>query len=400
MSFIAVIGASGSGKTTIINTLIKMFPGLYLRAKSYTTRLKRAGEGNEYEFISEEQMQKLLDTQKILYIDEAYGNKYAMDAEVFSPQTKDIIKEIHPKNVKKIRKYCPDLIIVAIKCNGCFNRIGRAEDYNVTDFHADITFINDINAVAELSIINLSRQIQAAKTHNELGLPSIDIIDSTNKRGYDSIANEFYDDKRLTTANFHDASKSFFTEELGSYKGDESLLEIGSGNGWLNTLSCFEIPSIDISENMNAGSYQSHIGIRQLVCDYDKYDAIFASLCDPYFYPNAIASMLQILKKDGRLIVSLPSYEWCKLNRNGSMKTKFVSSDGTSYEVYSFTYTKAQIENIGKKLGFVIDKYKKCSLGIDYQYEISNEIIKPANKNGLDARKICIVECYVIKKEY
>lgn len=400
MSFVAVIGASGCGKTTIINTMIQRFPHLYLRAKSYTTRPKRDNEFSEYEFVSDEQLQELLSEGKILYIDEAYGYKYAMDATVFLPQDKDIVKEIHPSNVKKIEKHCDDLIIVkVVSSTFCENR-GRIEDYDSSCVRADITISNNVEGSLEALINTLSRQIQAIKFQRNLGLPLSDEIDRSNLAGYNKIASEFYDIKRITTANFHDASASFFKKELDRCKREDVILEVGSGNGWLNSLSNKNLPSIDIADEMDAGVGQEHVGVRQFKCGDDTFDAIFASLCDPYFYPEAIIALLRILKRGGRLVISLPSHEWCRLNRDGAKKTKFVGDDGSACEVYSFTYSQEQIVFMGKKLGFIIDKYEKCKLGADYRNKISNEIIRPAQAHGLDAKELCIVECYVIRKEY
>ncbi len=400
MSFIAVIGPSGSGKTTIINALIQKFPHLYLRAKSYTTRPKRKNESDEYEFVSDEQIRGLLHDGRILYIDEAYGYKYAMEASVFSQSGIDVVKEIHPSNVEKIRKYCHDLIIVQILSGDFRDDRGRAEDYSSSDTPIDIMVSNNADDAIDSQICNLSRMIQATKLQRELHLPQSDEIDRVNKAGYEQIAGEFYDAKRVTTANFHDASASFFEDELRKCTSEDALLEVGSGNGWLNSLSKKNIPSIDIAEKMNAGAEQDHVGIRQFRGHDEEFDVIFASLCDPYFYPEAIASLLRILRRDGRLVVSLPSHEWCQLNRGGAIKTKFIGSSGNVNEVYSFTYPKEQIEILGRRLGFVIERYEKGKLGIDYHSHISKEIVTPAKKHGVDEKDLCIVECYVLKKEY
>lgn len=400
MSFIAVIGASGSGKTTIINALIQKFPNLYSRAKSYTTRPQRKNESGEYEFVSDEQIRELLHDGRILYIDEAYGYKYAMEASVFSQDEIDVIKEIHPSNVEKIKKYCQDLIVVQILSSDFHDDRGRAEDYSASGMLIDITISNSAEDVIDSQICNLSRMIQATKLQRELSLPQSDEIDRANKAGYDHIAEEFYDAKRVTTANFHDASASFFEDELRKCTSEDALLEVGSGNGWLNSLSKRNIPSIDISEKMNAGTEQEHIGIRQFRGHNEEFDTIFASLCDPYFYPEAIVSLLRMLRRGGKLVISLPSHEWCQLNRGGAIKTKFIGSAGDVNEVYSFTYSKEQIEILGKRLGFAIERYEKGNLGIDYHGYISKEIATPAKEHGVDEMDLCIVECYVLKKEY
>ena len=54
---VMVGGRSGVGKTSIIDFLVKNQGERYARPLSYTSRLKRNGEGcEEYNFISEEKM--------------------------------------------------------------------------------------------------------------------------------------------------------------------------------------------------------------------------------------------------------------------------------------------------------------------------------------------------------
>ena len=42
--FVAIGGKSGIGKTTLINSLIAIYPSIFRRPISYTTRQRREGE--------------------------------------------------------------------------------------------------------------------------------------------------------------------------------------------------------------------------------------------------------------------------------------------------------------------------------------------------------------------
>lgn len=76
---VMVGGRSGVGKTSIIDFLVKNQGERYARPLSYTSRLKRNGEGcEEYNFISEEKMILMRDEGRFLNFDCVYGNYYAI----------------------------------------------------------------------------------------------------------------------------------------------------------------------------------------------------------------------------------------------------------------------------------------------------------------------------------
>lgn len=75
----AVSGVSGTGKTTLISNLEKVFPGC--RVTTYTTRRMRPTESPfEYNFCTVEEMESLPDT---LWVKENYGNFYAVTRSSF-----------------------------------------------------------------------------------------------------------------------------------------------------------------------------------------------------------------------------------------------------------------------------------------------------------------------------
>lgn len=399
MSFIAIMGKSGSGKTTLINALIKHYPNLYKRAESYTTRMPRANESGEYEFTSSENLHTLLKENKILYIDKAFGYEYAMKASVFNDIQINRIKEIHPVNIAKLKSYDSNVITVVITSNNDLSKSRNRIDETVYEsVPSDLIFFNDFAVPIKNLIEDLSRKIQAVILQKRLGLPCATEIDEFNKRGYDSIAFEFVDNKRITTANFHQASEKFFKQKINSIGSKPNIIEIGSGNGWLSSIANFQIPSIDVSDSMNAGVNQKHISISKYTYTPFTYDYVFASLCDPYFYPTAIAKMISMLKPDGRLCISLPSKEWSLLNRGLKQKTSFIDTFGNTYEVYSFTYSNNEIIDMGELLGFCVEEYVKGYIDTQKNSNISPAISIPATENNVDINNLCIVECYTIKR--
>lgn len=398
MCFIAVIGKSGTGKTALINALINKFPMIYKRVKSFTTREPRCVGEKEYEFVTEKQMRHMLEDGKIKYIDEAFGKLYAMDGAVFDDKKYNYIKEIHPNNVSKIKQYVENTIVVKVISEDIDDDRNRLDNYDYEAFNADIVIYNSRAYSIELLAIELHRKIEAQKIHYEMGFPTSFEIDTINKVGYDRVASDFVDDKRVTTANFHDASAMFFIEESHSIKHNDLILELGSGNGWLSSLLKLDIPSIDISREMDGGHLKSVASASSIPAPSCTYNTIFASLCDPYFYPVAIAEIMRVLKVNGRFILSIPSYDWAVINRNNEMKTKFICENGDVVEVYSFIYNLYQIISIGKRLGFIVETHKSYPIG-NSKGKISPAILDPCLKNKCNYKTLNIVDCYVLVKE-
>ena len=75
--FVAIGGKSGIGKTTLINSLIAIYPSIFRRPISYTTRQRREGEDkSEYIFISTDEIKLLFEQGKLVNLDFNYGNYY------------------------------------------------------------------------------------------------------------------------------------------------------------------------------------------------------------------------------------------------------------------------------------------------------------------------------------
>ena len=145
---VMVGGRSGVGKTSIIDFLVKNQGERYARPLSYTSRLKRNGEGcEEYNFISEEKMILMRDEGRFLNFDCVYGNYYAIakkSIDVINTEGKVPIKEIHPSNQAKIKLCYPNAVSVLIKeigVNGEEKRIGREK--------ADTEYYENLNPTSQ-----------------------------------------------------------------------------------------------------------------------------------------------------------------------------------------------------------------------------------------------------------
>ena len=103
--FVAIGGKSGIGKTTLINSLIAIYPSIFRRPISYTTRQRREGEDkSEYIFIPTDEIKLLFEQGKLVNLDFNYGNYYAMDKI-------KLTQDMKSENLIIIKKYILNIII-------------------------------------------------------------------------------------------------------------------------------------------------------------------------------------------------------------------------------------------------------------------------------------------------
>lgn len=146
--FVALGGKSGIGKTTLINSLIAVYPNIFRRPISYTTRQRREGESkSEYIFISTDEMKLLYEQGKLANFDLNYGNYYAMDKIKLEQELKSenfiIIKEIHPQyhnNVKVLAgENCISVLVKGLESDADI-RGRRTEDDSFYELHGEEEF--------------------------------------------------------------------------------------------------------------------------------------------------------------------------------------------------------------------------------------------------------------------
>ena len=256
---VMVGGRSGVGKTSIIDFLVKNQGERYARPLSYTSRLKRNGEGcEEYNFISEEKMILMRDEGRFLNFDCVYGNYYAIakkSIDVINTEGKVPIKEIHPSNQAKIKLCYPNAVSVLIKeigVNGEEKRIGRekadTEYYeNLNEDKFDVVFANDKRLTVEENAKEFGARVYSYIKYRAYFPPICD-MDRLNRKGYAMIAEEFTEKKRVTTHNFHTLSADFFQDSINKfvYQGCK-VLEVGPGRGWMRKTCSWPVVTYDLS---------------------------------------------------------------------------------------------------------------------------------------------------------
>lgn len=227
------------------------------------------------------------------------------------------------------------------------------------------------------------------------------MIGNVNKEGYNKLAPNFFDEKRITTSNFHEVTKDFFQHAVDTYvKKGNKILELGPGKDWLTRNIIFpevDYYKIEIAEQMIEDSRNTSIAsVDAMPFEEEDFDYIFSSLGDPYFYEEALKEICRVLKKNGLFIFSAPSHEWAKGLRGNKQMSTFID-EGKEINVYSFTYSNTDMRNLWRKCGFTPIMIQDC-FGSGINGDISKDVIKSANNLSLDYRDLSIATVAVFKK--
>lgn len=167
---IALIGASGSGKSTIEKRLHEDYG--YEKIVSYTTRNPRTGETNgvDYNFITNDEFQKLIDDDKMAEYDEySQGRLYGTLKEDYTSGDKVIV--LTPNGYRQLKQMCDDAnSIVSVLVNATLGtRIKRYIDRcGVDNFNFDDK--NEIAARVERDFgmfLGLEKEVDIVMNNNE-----------------------------------------------------------------------------------------------------------------------------------------------------------------------------------------------------------------------------------------
>jgi guanylate kinase len=102
-----VSAPSGTGKTTLVERLVQVVPGLHM-SRSYTSRAARVGEhdGADYHFISRERFERMVSEGAFLEWADVFGNYYgtcAADTDTVLSRGDDVVLVIDVQGARKVR---------------------------------------------------------------------------------------------------------------------------------------------------------------------------------------------------------------------------------------------------------------------------------------------------------
>lgn len=252
---VLVGGPSAIGKSQLVDMVIRE-DSRFQRPRSYTTRLPRANEsGHEYEHVSLAEFERLQASGCLVTVDEAYGYYYAMSIASIQEITgsgKIAIKEIHLRHHAKIKQLLPKtvsvLLLPAVPARFWAELEGSAgspvsdrterlkEDREFYEYVDAGSCSSDIVLTVETGQPVSLLKAELVDALDRIGMPpAIEAeLDRRNREGYDLIADEFSDDRRVTTANFHDLGEAFFRRQFARHvPSRRTALDVGAGRGYL-----------------------------------------------------------------------------------------------------------------------------------------------------------------------
>ena len=113
-----VSAPSGTGKTTVVERLVQVVPGLSL-SRSYTSRQMRAGErdGVDYNFITRIRFEGMANDGAFLEWADVFGNLYgtcAADTDAMLAAGNDVVLVIDVQGARQVRKRSADTIAMFV----------------------------------------------------------------------------------------------------------------------------------------------------------------------------------------------------------------------------------------------------------------------------------------------
>jgi guanylate kinase len=113
-----VSAPSGTGKTTMVECLVKQVPGLVL-SRSYTSRERRPGEvdGVDYNFIGRDAFEAMIARGEFLEWADVFGNLYgtsAIDTDRHLDAGEDVVLVIDVQGARQVRRLGRPLVSVFV----------------------------------------------------------------------------------------------------------------------------------------------------------------------------------------------------------------------------------------------------------------------------------------------
>ena len=164
---LVVSAPSGTGKTTVVDSLVRSCPGL-IRSRSYTSRQARSGEqdGVDYNFVDRHAFEALASKGGFLEWAEVFGNLYGTgraETESALAAGSDVVLVIDVQGARQVRSRMPEaggVFLLPPSFQELEQRLrGRSQDDDAAIQRRLATAQAEIAAVDEYEYVVINRQL-------------------------------------------------------------------------------------------------------------------------------------------------------------------------------------------------------------------------------------------------
>ena len=229
-----------------------------------------------------------------------------------------------------------------------------------------------------------------------------------NRTAYEALASEYYDNSHTTSRNF-DAATQEALRSLRLTMPGGVIVDVGCGRGRCSEF--LHVPPDRVVQLDNSAAMLEvaprEPAILKVLHDAEElpfpdreFAAVAAFLCDPYLGLNFLSEARRILRADGLLLGTTPSYEWGVALRTeleiDLMTTRFVLRDGTSLLAPSALYRVEQLSEMLRQVGFRSSKIDIRTHTLPHSVTpVSPDIELPARVLGLSPYQVPILCTFI-----
>lgn len=229
---------------------------------------------------------------------------------------------------------------------------------------------------------------------------------------YDKIAGEYYDETHITSRNFDESTKNGVKgiEYILSREG--LVLEVGAGKGRTNEYLSIEpkrIIQLDSSKTMlelnprEDSLMRINADATEMPFMDNTFSIVTSFLCDPFLGLDFLSEAFRVLKKDGILVFTTPSYSWGKALRDKIgieiNETRFITKENDVIKVPSILIKTSQIFEMMTHVGFLEGSITLKDLFLPENIEnISKDILTSAQSQYKSPNEIELINLFYGKK--
>lgn len=231
-----------------------------------------------------------------------------------------------------------------------------------------------------------------------------------NTSSYEVIANEYYNDRHITSRNFDAATVAFCNNFDFGIPNECPILELGAGKGCTGKycrVSSHRIIQIDISRTMlllnPREGYLSRINCNamDLPISPSSVSAVTAFLYDAYNKQELYFEVSRVLRNEGLFIGTLPHSKWGTALRHAlkynADRARFITKEQQIIELDSFLMDDQEIVQVVVKAGLTLKQTYDLFLPTDVE-RVSRDITVSASYLGLTAYTIPVAKLIIAQK--